>query len=289
MSVSLTLADYQATASELVLILPSDVPLTAELEPAPSYDFSLPAEQHEITVRRVGAQEINLLLVVSDVLIAPLAQAGLGFDAKSALRSAVEQVAGSLGEAITTEISPDVEQFKSGSAVVFVLKAGAETRGWFVIQVREVNAMSNDSAFTPSAEAEGVLEALNATDNATAPVASASERVSVSASTAPHAATAASAPATPAQAAASAASVGNMRLLYDVEMTLTAEIGRAKLPVRQILDLTPGAIVELDRVAGSPADLMVNGHLVARGEVVVIDEDYGLRITEILDTSEAFV
>jgi flagellar motor switch protein FliN/FliY len=79
-----------------------------------------------------------------------------------------------------------------------------------------------------------------------------------------------------------------MRLLYDVEMTLTAEIGRAKLPVRQILDLTPGAIVELDRVAGSPADLMVNGHLVARGEVVVIDEDYGLRITEILDASEAF-
>src|SRR5699024_8836827 len=68
-----------------------------------------------------------------------------------------------------------------------------------------------------------------------------------------------------------------MRMLYDVEMTLTAEIGRAKLPVRQILDLTPGVIVELDRVAGSAADLMVNGHLVARGEVVVVDEDYGLR------------
>lgn len=278
MSVSLTLADYQATASELALILPSDVPLTAELEPSPSYDFSLPAEQHEITVRRVGAQEINLLLVVSDVLIAPLAQAGLGFDAKSALRSAVEQVAGSLGEAITTEISPDAEQFKSGSAVVFVLKAGAETRGWFVIQVREVNAMSNDSAFTPSAEAEEALEALNTAEAATAQAPAAT----------PTAATPAVA-AAPAQAAASAASVGNMRLLYDVEMTLTAEIGRAKLPVRQILDLTPGAIVELDRVAGSPADLMVNGHLVARGEVVVIDEDYGLRITEIVDTSEAFV
>ncbi|MEP7764596.1 flagellar motor switch protein FliN [Sanguibacter sp. 25GB23B1] len=79
----------------------------------------------------------------------------------------------------------------------------------------------------------------------------------------------------------------NLRLLYDVEMTLTAEIGRAKLPVRQVLDLVPGTVIELDRVAGSPADLMVNGRLIARGEVVVIDEDYGLRITEIVDHSEA--
>ena len=77
-----------------------------------------------------------------------------------------------------------------------------------------------------------------------------------------------------------------MRMLYDVEMTLTAEIGRAKLPVRQVLDLTPGTIIELDRVAGSPADLMVNGRLIARGEVVVIDEDYGLRVTEIVEQGE---
>jgi len=72
-----------------------------------------------------------------------------------------------------------------------------------------------------------------------------------------------------------------MRLLHDVEMTLTAEIGRTKLPVRQVLDLVPGTILELDRAAGSPADIMVNGRLVARGEVVVVDEDYGIRITEI--------
>lgn len=82
-------------------------------------------------------------------------------------------------------------------------------------------------------------------------------------------------------------SMSNMRVLYDVEMTLTAEIGRAKLPVRQVLDLAPGAVIELDRVAGSPADLMVNGRLIARGEVVVIDEDYGLRVTEIVEQGEA--
>lgn len=73
-----------------------------------------------------------------------------------------------------------------------------------------------------------------------------------------------------------------MRLLHDVEMTLTAEIGRTRLPVRQVLELTPGTVLELDRAAGAPADIMVNGRLVARGEVVVIDEDYGIRITEIV-------
>ncbi len=70
--------------------------------------------------------------------------------------------------------------------------------------------------------------------------------------------------------------------LYDVEMTLTAELGRTRLPVRQVLDLVPGSVLELDRPAGSPADVLVNGRLIARGEVVVVDEDYGVRITEIV-------
>ncbi|MCL3860869.1 flagellar motor switch protein FliN [Actinotalea sp. K2] len=76
----------------------------------------------------------------------------------------------------------------------------------------------------------------------------------------------------------------SLRLLHDVEMTLTAEIGRTRLPVRQVLELVPGTVLELDRAAGSPADVMVNGRLVARGEVVVVDEDYGIRITEIVAT-----
>lgn len=75
-----------------------------------------------------------------------------------------------------------------------------------------------------------------------------------------------------------------MRLLQHVEMTLTAEIGRTRMPVRQVLELVPGTVLELDREAGSPADVMVNGRLVARGEVVVVDEHYGIRITEIVST-----
>lgn len=79
---------------------------------------------------------------------------------------------------------------------------------------------------------------------------------------------------------------GAMRVLYDMEMTLTAEIGRARLPLREVLSLTPGAILELDRSAGGPADVMVNGRLVARGEIVVVDEEYAVRITEIVPADE---
>jgi flagellar motor switch protein FliN/FliY len=85
---------------------------------------------------------------------------------------------------------------------------------------------------------------------------------------------------TPSPEATSAQRAG-LRLLYGVDMTLTAEIGRTRLPVRQVLDLLPGSLLELDRTAGAPADVMVNGRLIARGEVVVVDESYAIRITEI--------
>jgi len=79
----------------------------------------------------------------------------------------------------------------------------------------------------------------------------------------------------------------SLHVLYDVEMTLTVELGRTRLPVRQVLELIPGAVLELDRAAGAPADVMVNGRLIARGEVVVVDEDYGVRITEIVAGEQA--
>ena len=78
-----------------------------------------------------------------------------------------------------------------------------------------------------------------------------------------------------------------MRILSDVEMTVTAELGRAYMTVRELLSLTPGSIVELDRIAGTPIDVLVNGTVVARGEVVVVDEEFGVRITEIIDDSNA--
>jgi flagellar motor switch protein FliN len=102
--------------------------------------------------------------------------------------------------------------------------------------------------------------------------------------------TAAAAAAAPAAAAGTAATViagrTGLDLLHDVEMEVTAELGRTRMTVRELLSLSPGTIVELDRAAGSPADLLVNGRLIACGEVVIIDENFGLRITEIIASGE---
>jgi flagellar motor switch protein FliN/FliY len=73
-----------------------------------------------------------------------------------------------------------------------------------------------------------------------------------------------------------------LAILKDVEMGVTAELGRRRMTVRDLLALTPGSVIELDRAAGSPVDLLVNGTLIARGEVVVIDEEFGIRIAEIV-------
>lgn len=73
-----------------------------------------------------------------------------------------------------------------------------------------------------------------------------------------------------------------LAILNDVEMGVTAELGRRRMTVRDLLALTPGSVIELDRVAGTPVDVLVNGTLIARGEVVVIDEEFGIRIAEIV-------
>ncbi len=78
------------------------------------------------------------------------------------------------------------------------------------------------------------------------------------------------------------ASNRGVELLHGVAMEVTVELGRTRLSVRELLALCPGDVLELDRAAGSPADLLVNGRLIARGEVVVVDEDFALRVTEIV-------
>ena len=71
-------------------------------------------------------------------------------------------------------------------------------------------------------------------------------------------------------------------VLADVEMGVTAELGRCRMTVRELLSITPGAVIDLDRAAGAPVDVLVNGTLIARGEVVVIDEEFGIRISELV-------
>ena len=75
----------------------------------------------------------------------------------------------------------------------------------------------------------------------------------------------------------------DLRLLADVQVELAVEIGRVKLPLRELLSLAPGAVLELDRSADAPVDVLVNGCLVARGEVVVIDGEFGVRVTAVVE------
>ncbi len=84
----------------------------------------------------------------------------------------------------------------------------------------------------------------------------------------------------------SGSSSDNFNLILGVPLDVTVEIGRANLPVKSILDIRQGSLIELDRQAGDPADIMVNGQLIARGDVVVIDDNFGVRITEILSTKD---
>src|SRR5579884_2825484 len=77
---------------------------------------------------------------------------------------------------------------------------------------------------------------------------------------------------------------GELRRLSAVPVDLTVEMGRARMTVGETLELRQGSIITLDRMAGEPVDLLVNGTPIARGEVVVIDEQFGLRLTQVLST-----
>jgi flagellar motor switch protein FliN len=82
------------------------------------------------------------------------------------------------------------------------------------------------------------------------------------------------------------AEVKNLSLLLDVPLQVTVELGRTKRSVQEILNLSSGSIIELDKLAGEPVDILVNNKLIAKGEVVVIDENFGVRITDIISQSD---
>src|SRR3954462_12970301 len=86
-------------------------------------------------------------------------------------------------------------------------------------------------------------------------------------------------------AAAAGGGPVDLRRLHDVPVELAVEIGRTRMTIGETLDLRPGSVVSLDRLAGEPVDLLVNGKRIARGEVVAIDEEFGLRLTEVVSAA----
>jgi flagellar motor switch protein FliN/FliY len=78
----------------------------------------------------------------------------------------------------------------------------------------------------------------------------------------------------------------NLDVLLDVPVTIAMEIGRARINIRNLLQLTQGSVVELDRLAGEPMDVLVNGTLIAHGEVVVVNDKFGIRLTDVVSQTE---
>ena len=87
----------------------------------------------------------------------------------------------------------------------------------------------------------------------------------------------------PAAGAAKPGGAVNLELIRDIQVGLTVELGRTRMLIEEVLALTPGQVIELDKLAGEPLDVLINGKVLARGEVVVVDDHYGIRITAIED------
>jgi flagellar motor switch protein FliN/FliY len=85
---------------------------------------------------------------------------------------------------------------------------------------------------------------------------------------------------------AGAAGEVNLDVILDVPVTLSMEVGRTRIPIRNLLQLNQGSVVELERAAGEPLDVFVNGTLVAHGEVVVVNDKFGIRLTDVVSPAE---
>lgn len=84
----------------------------------------------------------------------------------------------------------------------------------------------------------------------------------------------------------SAGNTDQLDLVMDIPVTLSVELGRTKIQIRELLQLAQGSVVDLDRLAGEPMDVLVNGFLIARGEVVLVNDKFGIRLTDIVSPTE---
>ncbi|MDI3499631.1 MAG: flagellar motor switch protein FliN, partial [Synergistaceae bacterium] len=80
--------------------------------------------------------------------------------------------------------------------------------------------------------------------------------------------------------------IGNLDLIVDVPLRITVELGRTRKTIGEILNMGPGSVIELEKMAGEPVDILANGKLIARGEVVIIDESFAVRVTEIANKAD---
>jgi flagellar motor switch protein FliN/FliY len=262
MTSALTDARASAAAEAAVGLLPAPTPLTA------GTPINEPVELfgQAISARFTGSAQGEIAVMVGPELVGALALSPLGaLDITQAVRPALEAAAATLGPVV---VDPGVEGdpavamqniVDAGGLLIPLVDEAAdgEVRALIGLVIdRQIGGMGRADVDDDDVLEGDLDDGMGAVPAGFAPL-------------------------TPGPRGAPVVR-GGLELLHDVEMEVTAELGRTRMSVRDLLSLAPGAVIELDRLAGGPADLLVNGRLIARGEVVVIDENFGIRITEIV-------
>jgi flagellar motor switch protein FliN/FliY len=255
-----------AAASAAAAVLPSVEPLTAA-GAQPGNEHVTAAFSGAAVAELDGPRTGRIAVLVGDELTDALASSPLeGLDLAAATQPALDAVAATLGGAARAARTVDLALVVSdlGTEFTVVPLIGAGIAASVLIQDHLLEPSEVELVATPATAATPVP-----------PPAAGPVEIPHSTSTSPAAGSVTSLP------------TRGIEMLHGVDMEVTVELGRTRMTVRDLLALTPGAVLELDRAAGSPADLLVNGRLIARGEVVVVDEDFGLRVTEIVDDTAA--
>lgn len=258
-----------AAASAAAEVLPSVEPLIAA-GAQPGNEHVTAAFSGAAVAELEGARSGRIAVLVGEELTGALEASPLeGLDLAAATQPALDAIAATLGAsaraARTVELDLVVSDLGPEFTVVPLIGAGIAAS--VLIQDHLLTSdVSPSAAPAPTAEAVETPVAPTVAEPVEIPHTSPTGSASGSVTPLPR---------------------RGIEMLHGVDMEVTVELGRTRMTVRDLLALTPGAVLELDRAAGSPADLLVNGRLIARGEVVVVDEDFGLRVTEIVDDSAA--
>ena len=260
-----TVVDLLATAAGAAVgTLASGEPLRAG-EPMLGSDTELDFDAENgaggsaVLVQFTGAVSGDLVLVVDGELGAALQDTPLGpLDLTAALAPVLEAVTGAIGPVVTgapqeLDVRLAVRRaLAHGDAGLVPLLGGSGLRAAIAVGLESTAAVETPMQQTKAAAAAAAIAEQHAASSIGGFVPSADR----------------------------------LELLRGVEMQATAELGRVRMTVNDLLTLRDGAVIELDRAAGAPADLYVNGRLIARGEVVVVDENYGLRITQVVTDAD---
>ena len=262
-----------AAASAAAAVLPSVDPLVAA-GAQPGNEHVTAAFSGAAIVELDGALSGRIAVLVGDELTQALASSPIeGLDLAAATQPALDAAAAVLGASAKAArtVGLDLVLSDMGPDFTVVPLIGAGIAASILIQ-DHLLAGGAAAAPAPVADPEPVVELAETAGGVSAGSTTTTPEIPMVPQT---------------QASVTALPHRGIEMLHGVDMEVTVELGRTRMTVRDLLALTPGAVLELDRAAGSPADLLVNGRLIARGEVVVVDEDFGLRVTEIIDESSA--